>query len=352
MHFRDKPGFSFDDVLLVPQHSKIASRDDVDLSTTLGKLKLQLPLLSANMDSVTEVNMAIAMGKAGGAGVLHRFAKGEQIIEWLRNLKSSAFNSISVIPRIISIGLDLKPFDGGADLVEVCNEVKVDAICVDIAHGDHIRMLTTIEFLRTTLPTIDIIAGNVATSGAAFRLYQAGANIIKVGIGPGSVCSTRVVSGHGMPQLSAIIEVAEQVKFRGCSVIADGGIRYPGDIVKALAAGADAVMLGSLLAGTDEAAGRRFVEHGNIYKTFRGMASREVQEEKRGDRPPRVEGVSAKVPYRGPVIDTLDNLEAGIRSGLSYSGANNLDELREVAEFVVVTGNTLRESHPHHPYKL
>lgn len=357
MHFRDKPGYSFDDVLLVPQHSKIVSRDDVDLSTTIGKLKLQLPLLSANMDSVTEGRMARAMGHAGGAGVLHRFAQGSEVVDWLRFLGSDAIPLITV-PKIVSIGLDLKPFSGGADLVAVCDNLQVDVICIDIAHGDHLHMLTTIEFLRTSLPTIDIIAGNVATGKAAMRLREAGANIIKVGIGPGSVCSTRVVSGHGVPQLSAIVDVYEATAHlrvsnrEGISIIADGGIRYPGDIVKALAAGADAVMLGSLLAGTDEAAGRRFVEHGNIYKTFRGMASREVQEEKRGDRPPRVEGVSARVPYRGPVCDTLDNLEAGIRSGLSYSGANTLDELREVAEFVVVTGNTLNESHPHHPYKL
>ena len=136
------------------------------------------------------------------------------------------------------------------------------------------------------------------------------------------------------------------------SIIADGGIRYPGDIVKALAAGADAVMLGSLLAGTDESPGERIVEHGATFKTFRGMASRDVQTEKRAGKTPRVEGVSAKVPYRGPVIDTLNNLEAGIRSGLSYSGASNLSELRDKAVFVVVTGNTLKESHPHHPYRL
>jgi len=196
---------------------------------------------------------------------------------------------------------------------------------------------------------------------AALRLAKAGADIIKVGIGPGSVCSTRVVSGHGMPQLSAIDDVHTTLQIEGkrdfgsrkrVSIIADGGIRYPGDIVKALAAGADAVMLGSLLAGTDEAAGERIVEHGATYKTFRGMASREVQKQRKEDQVPRVEGVSAKVPYRGPVRDTLDNLEAGIRSGLSYSGANNLTELRERAEFIVVTGNTLKEGHPHHPYRL
>ena len=341
MHFRDKPSYSFDDVLLVPQHSEITSRDDVDLSTTLGKMKLTLPIVSANMDSVTEGNMAVAMYQAGGAGILHRFADRHAVQEWLHQCRDVG------APRIASFGLSEDDF-----FLATNNPAAFDAICIDVAHGDHSRVISMIKRVRERCPDLDIIAGNVATGMAAFRLIEAGANIIKVGIGPGSVCSTRVVSGHGAPQLSAIIEVAEQVKFRGCSVIADGGIRYPGDIVKALAAGADAVMLGSLLAGTDEAAGERIVEHGATFKTFRGMASREVQQEKRSGRKPRVEGVSAKIPYRGPVRDTLDNLEAGIRSGLSYSGANTLAELREVAEFVVVTGNTLKESHPHHPYRL
>lgn len=251
------------------------------------------------------------------------------------------------MPVIISIGVN-----GGHE--GFLRDSNVDAICVDVAHGDHIQVLNLLKDLRAKYPEQNIIAGNVATGSAAQSLAYAGANIIKVGVGPGSVCSTRVVSGHGYPQLSAIINVVNALsEINGdFSVIADGGIRYPGDIVKALAAGADAVMLGSLLAGTDEAAGERIVENGVAYKTYRGMASRAVQQEKRAGQKPRVEGVSAKVPYRGPVADTLDNLEAGIRSGLSYSGANNLSELHYNAEFVVVTGNTLKENHPHHPYRL
>lgn len=339
MHFRDKPSYSFDDVLLVPQHSKITSRQDVDLSTSLGSLKLALPILSANMDTVTEGSMAVAMHKAGGAGVLHRFAELEDQTHWVKTCRQQ------FAPVIVSVGI-------AGEHYSFLSEAAPDAICVDVAHGDHSRVVNIISELRNDFPDIDIIAGNVATKGGAARLVQAGANIIKVGIGPGSVCSTRIVSGHGMPQLSAVMEISDCIKPRGAYVIADGGIRYPGDIVKALAAGADAVMIGSLLAGTDEAAGERIVEHGVAYKTFRGMASREVQKQKRNDRTPRVEGVSAKVPYRGPVADTLDNLEAGIRSGLSYSGACDLTDFREAAEFVVVTGNTLKENHPHHPYRL
>ena len=336
MRIRTEPVYSFDDVLLVPQHSKIRSRQDVDLSTTIGSLKLGLPLLSANMDTVTEANMAIAMGRAGGAGVLHRFADLEVQEQWIQECY------VTGVPTIVSIGIT-------GEHLSFLDDGRIDAFCVDVAHGDHSRVLKLIGELRNDFPDQDIIAGNVATGMGAKRLVEAGANIIKVGIGPGSVCSTRVVSGHGMPQLSAIIEVKEATK--GVSIIADGGIRYPGDIVKALAAGADAVMLGSLLAGTDEAAGERIVEHGVAYKLFRGMASREVQKE-RGSQNPRVEGVTAKVPYRGPVSDTLNNLQAGIRSGFSYSGSNTLHELQDAAEFVIVTGNTLKESHPHHPYRL
>ena len=350
MKIRKQPGYSFDDVLLVPKYSAITSRSDVDLSTTLGKLKLKLPLLSSNMDTVTEGDMAVAMGEAGGAGVLHRFASGSSIVDWLRVCDN--------VPKIMSVGINAAPFFQGADLMVTCDELAVDAICVDVAHGDHNLVFATVQSIRSLLPNMDIIAGNVATGEGAMRLVEAGANIIKVGIGPGSVCSTRVVSGHGVPQLTAILDVCNELAHlripgrKEVSIIADGGIRYPGDVVKSLAAGADAVMLGSLLAGTDEAAGERIVEHGQAYKTFRGMASREAQKQKRQDRTPRVEGVSAKVPYLGPVRGVLDNLEAGIRSGFSYSGANDLAELHKVAEFIVVTGNTLKESHPHHPYRL
>ena len=356
MMIRNKPAYSFDDVLMVPQHSTILSRSDVDIGTRIGGLPLKLPLLSANMDTVTEAQMALEMAERGGAGVLHRFASFEEQCEWLAEMRS-----VQARPRIVSVGLD-DSFEAIRDIDHMIGEYDIDAVCIDVAHGDHKRMLDVITQIRG-LTQLDIIAGNVATGKAACRLVDAGANIIKVGIGPGSVCSTRVVSGHGFPQLSAIIEVDEELRLNGrrqgerhgnndVAIIADGGIRYPGDIVKALAAGADAVMLGSLLAGTDEAAGDRIVEDGIAFKTFRGMASREAQSQKRAGRTPRVEGVAARVPYRGPVRDTLSNLEAGIRSGLSYSGARTLSELRDAAQFVVVTGNTLRESHPHHPYRL
>jgi IMP dehydrogenase len=347
MRFREKPAYTFDDVLLVPQHSKIASRADVDLSTTLGGMKLKLPILSANMDTVTEAKMAIAMSKAGGAGILHRFADNSTQQAWLNDMLNA-----DAKPKIISIGLNVSI----ACLESMCREWNVDAICVDVAHGDHDRVLELIKSVRGVMLDIDIIAGNVATGAAAVRLVRAGANIIKVGIGPGSVCSTRIMTGHGVPQLSAILDVSMSLNLQSItpnfSIIADGGIRNAGDIVKALAAGADAVMLGSLLAGTEESPGDIIMQDGQAFKAYRGMASFDVQKEKRSGGPPRVEGVSAKVPFRGSVHLTLASLESGVRSGLSYSGARNLDELRESAEFVVVTQNGMRESGTHHPSRL
>tara|TARA_R110002094_G_scaffold214058_1_gene184535 strand:- start:260 stop:1153 length:894 start_codon:yes stop_codon:yes gene_type:complete len=297
------------------------------------------------MDTVTEASMAIEMASNGGAGVLHRFADLETQNFWLQDMRSGG-----VEPKIISVGLDTKP----EDVRFMADEYGLDGICVDVAHGDHQRAIEVVRDMNTVLrDTVDIIAGNVVTGKAACRLVEAGATIVKVGIGPGSVCTTRLVSGHGYPQFSAILNVKQELELNGWNsvgVIADGGIRYSGDVVKALAAGADAVMLGSLLAGTEETPGSRVIENGTSYKMFRGMASREAQTEKRPGRTPRVEGITTRVPYRGFVRDTLRDLEAGIRSGLSYSGAHNLTELRDAAEFVVVTDNTLRESHPRHTF--
>ena len=347
MRIRKEPGYSFDDVLLTPRYSEIEHRADVDLSTKLGSLDLKLPVFSANMESVTEVSMAMAMHRNGGAGVLHRFATRPAIYAWASNIR----NMSPETPIIVSVGLD--PIM--AYLRELVEESKLDAICVDVAHGDHERTLRTVDQLRREFCDMDIIAGNVATSAGACRLVGAGANIIKVGIGPGSVCTTRIVTGHGVPQLSAIMEISETL--RRCDdslleigIIADGGIRNSGDAVKALAAGAHAVMLGSMLAATAEAPGDISTVDGKTFKTYRGMASREVQEEKRRRHAPRVEGVSVQIPFRGSVNSILDDFAAGVRSGLSYSGAHNLHELRRNAEFIVVTGNTVRENQPHNTH--
>lgn len=347
MQIRKTPCYSFDDVLLVPQRSEVESRCDVDTSTKLGSMSLGFPFLSANMDTVTGPRMAIAMGQYGGAGVLHRSATDGDIVNWTGELQRAE------VPAIISVGVNRN-----SDSVELIRRVQdlahLSAVCIDIAHGHSIKAITTVKHIRASFPDLDIIAGNVATGAGAFSLAAAGANIIKVGIGPGAVCSTRVVTGHGVPQLTAIMDVCHSLNMQNMQndvqVIADGGIRYPGDIVKSLAAGAHAVMFGSLLAGTEESPGYVFVEHRNTFKTFRGSASFHAQRNE--GVAPQVEGISAQVPFRGAVKWTLNNMRDGLRSGLSYSGAFNIKELQQKAEFVVVTSNSVRESHPHQPYVL
>lgn len=349
MKIRQEPAYSFDDVLLVPQHSEIDSRADVDLSTRLGTIELKYPFIASNMDTVCGPDMAIAMGKYGGAGIMHRNEADEDIITNGCNVGNLGY------PSIVSVGVNRNR--ESVDLIhQIMERGNLHAVCVDIAHGDSVKAFRTVECMRNHFDHLNIIAGNVATLGAASDLVNCGANIIKVGIGPGSVCTTRVVTGHGVPQLTAIMEVSQGLichagrKQREATVIADGGIRYPGDVVKALAAGAHTVMFGSLLAGTMESPGYVFVEQKHTYKSFRGSASYHAQRNQ-GIKP-KVEGESAKVSFRGPVEWTLNNIRDGLRSGLSYSGCSNLEELRQKAEFVVVTTNSLRESHPHVPYVL
>lgn len=305
----------FDDVLLVPQYSDLASRSEADTSTRLGALNLKLPILSANMDTVTGLDMALAMGLAGGAGVLNRYAGVMTITAWAVALARAQ------VPIIPSLGTN--------ETLGILPHLRyyTDSICIDVAHGDSKATTSFIRF-ATGFGFKTIIAGNVATGSGAKRLAEAGANVIKVGVGPGGACRTVAVTGHGVPQLQAIMDVAKAMEGLGVQIIADGGIKTSGDIVKALAAGADAVMMGSLLAGHDESLGGR---------VFRGMASREAQVEARGfvrnDAP---EGVSGPVEARGPVSQTLKELAGGIRSGMSYSGARNLAELRQNAVFAIV----------------
>lgn len=335
-HLIKENALTFDDVLLVPQYSDIASRKEVDLTTTMLGVKFLLPICSANMDTVTEVAMAKKMWELGGLGFLHRYATYAQVLEWITNIHDS--QSIA----IPSIGI--KDEDFGRALTYA--DEGVLAVNIDIAHGDSKHMVDMIT--RLVKEGVDVVAGNVATYDGAARLVDAGAKVIKVGIGPGSLCTTRIVTGHGVPQLSAIEDCARLKKPYHVSIIADGGIRNAGDCVKALAFGADMVMVGSLLAGTDESPGQPVQVDGQLVKEYRGMASRAARNSvAQTDSSYTPEGEATYVKLKGPAHAVIQQLVGGIRSGMSYTGAHNLQELQQYAQYVTITGNGMAESKPH-----
>lgn len=324
MKFVSYSGLTFDDVLLVPQYSNLKTRLEADPSTKIGELSLKIPIISANMDSITGLDMAMAMGRLGAAGILHRYASKDEIGFWLSVLVGNGY------PAIPSVGIKEEDYRAALEYRAITS-----AICVDIAHGDHISVFNILTHLKH-LNYTTIIAGNVATAEGALRLAQAGANVIKVGIGPGLVCQTREVSGHGVPQLTAIESAIDALKGMSVQVIADGGMNSSGDMVKALAAGANAVMTGSLLAGTTEC---------NKQGVYRGMASSDAQMEWKGvvgnDTP---EGISQSVDNKGSVSDIVAKLVGGIRSGMSYTGARTLEGFRERALFIKVSPSTVKEN--------
>jgi len=347
-------GLALDDVLLMPQHSTASSRFDpaqISLSTKLTPtLSLELPIITSNMDTVTNSAVAIEANKVGALGIVHRFQEPEEHKLELQRMFE--------IPKVACIGVGesskrrletlLKTTEGSRDTVHVQD------VLVDIAHGDSIVMVEMIRWIRTQYPDLNIIAGNVATGSGAKRLAEAGANCIKVGVGPGSVCTTRINTGCGVPQFTAICEVADVLYYhnRNCEIepvtmIADGGIKNSGDIAKCLAAGANAVMVGSLIAGAFETPGERFVGRDGIqYKLYRGMASQAAQKSWKGTVT-SVEGESTSVPLKPPVREILSYLESGIRSAMSYQGARTLAELQDGPVFYKQTSNGLRESQAH-----
>ncbi len=464
---------TYDDVLLVPQYSDVDSRRTLSTKTCLTKkIALQIPIVSANMDVVTESEMAITMAREGGIGMIHRFmtiaAQARQI---QRVKKAESFivdkpitmteaNTVGDVKRVVdetgtggilildkhekligivstrdllfeddlakpvtaimskdvhsaspnttlkeaerllheyrveklplvdhegkvaglvtlkdimkitqfpkatkdskgrlSVGAAVGVRDKEMRRVEAVLEAGADCIVVDIAHGNSHLEIEMIQNIRKHFPTAQIIAGNVATADGTKRLIDAGADAVKVGVGPGSICITRQVAGSGVPQLSAVIECAEAARPHGIPVIADGGIRHPGDVAKALAAGASTVMIGSMLAGTDESPGMIMTRRGHRYKASRGMASLEanIERNKREGNDLTqeeiedyvAEGVEAAVPYRGSAREVLTQLVGGLQSGMSYSGAHSVEELQEKAIFVRMTGAGLKESGPH-----
>ena len=467
-----KEGLTFDDVLLIPAKSEVLPKD-VNISVNLTEtLKLNIPIISAGMDTVTEAEMAIAMARQGGLGIIHKNMSIEQQAEQVDKVKRSESGvitdpffltpdhqvfdaehlmgkyrisgvpivnnnleqklvgiltnrdlrfisdysirisevmtkddlvtapvgttleqaekilqkykieklplvdqdgilkgliTIKDIEKVIEFPNSAKDVQGrllaGAAVgvtkdtmrrVEKLVKANVDAIVVDTAHGHSAGVLETVRQIRKEYPNLNIIAGNVATAEATRALIEAGADVVKVGIGPGSICTTRVVAGVGVPQITAVYDCATEARKLGKTIIADGGIKYSGDIVKALAAGGHAVMLGSLLAGVTESPGDTEIFQGRRFKVYRGMGSvgamekgskdRYFQEDNKKFVP---EGIEGRLPYKGPLSDTLYQLIGGIRSGMGYCGTESLHDLRENAQFVRMTGAGLRESHPH-----
>lgn len=467
-----REGLTFDDVLLIPGPSEVLPKD-VSLTVNLtDKIKLNIPVISAGMDTVTESKMAIAMARQGGLGVIHKNMSIEEQAELVVTVKRSengvitnpfyltpehqVFDAehlmgryrISGVPIVnnneelklvgILTNRDLRfiqdysliiddvmtkenlvtapvgttlvdaekilqkykieklPIvdEGGIlkglitikdieKVIEFPNAAKdhqgrllvgaavgvtsdtmlrieklvnaeVDVIVIDTAHGHSKGVLDTVKQIRQTYPDLDIIAGNIATAEGARALYEAGADVVKVGIGPGSICTTRVVAGVGVPQITAIYECATEARRQGKTIIADGGIKYSGDIVKALAAGGHVVMLGSLLAGTTESPGETEIFQGRRFKVYRGMGSVAAMERGSKDRYFQddakklvPEGIEGRMPYKGPLSDTIHQLVGGVRAGMGYCGTKDLRDLREKAQFVRMTGAGLRESHPH-----
>ncbi|MEW9032957.1 MAG: IMP dehydrogenase [Planifilum fimeticola] len=465
-----KEGLTFDDVLLIPAKSEVLPKD-VSVATRLGEgIRLNIPLISAGMDTVTEAPMAIAIARQGGIGIIHKNMKIEEQAEEVDRVKRSESGvitkpfylhpehkvydaealmskyRISGVPIVdkerklvgiltnrdmrfirdystpisevmtkenlvtapvgttlkeaeeilqkykieklplvdeqgvlkglltlkdietatlfpdaakdaqgrllagAAVGVSSDTYKRAAALVEA----EVDVLVVDTAHGHSRGVLETVAELRRRYPDLCIVGGNVATAEGTRDLIEAGASVVKVGIGPGSICTTRVVAGIGVPQVTAIYDCATVARQYGVPIIADGGIRYSGDIVKAIAAGADAVMLGSLFAGTEEAPGESEIFQGRRFKVYRGMGSlgamqagsrdRYFQENEKKLVP---EGIEGRVPYKGPLADTVFQLVGGLKAGMGYCGVKNLQELKEKTRFIRVTGASLRESHPH-----
>ena len=343
-----KESLTFDDVLLLPRYSNVLpSQTDLTLKLTK-KILLKVPFLSSAMDTVTESKMAIAMASSGGIGIIHRNL----------NIKKQTREVIKVKKNNLlvgaAVGTNIEDLDRAKSLIDS----NCDLIVIDTAHGHSQKVLNILSKLKKiNRGTIPICVGNVATGEAASKLYNEGADIIKVGIGPGSICTTRMVAGIGVPQISAIIDVKNALKKKKIKIISDGGIKFSGDIAKALAAGADAIMMGSIFAGTDESPGKKFKLKGKIYKQYRGMGSigamssgsagRYFQKNFKDKSKFVPEGVEGRVEYKGNVSEIIYQLQGGLRSSMGYIGAKKLEEVSKNAKFIKITKAGFYESMVH-----
>ena len=359
-----KKGLTFDDVLLIPAESHVLP-NEVKLDTKLApNLQLHIPLISAGMDTVTEGNMAIAMAENGGLGVIHKNLSIEAQVEEVKKAKRKTVDPNLPHPAVddqgrrlaaAAVGVTSDTFERAESLLEA----GADAIVIDTAHGHSAGVLRKIKEIREHFPNATLIAGNVATGEGTAALFDAGVDVVKVGIGPGSICTTRIVAGVGVPQITAIYDAASVAQKYGKKIIADGGIKYSGDVVKALAAGGNAVMLGSMFSGTTEAPGTIFTNEGKQFKSYRGMGSVGAMSQQHGSSDRYFqggvneanklvpEGVEALVPYKGDVSNIIYQIDGGLRAGMGYVGAGTIEELIENSQFVQITNAGLRESHPH-----
>ena len=339
-------GLTFDDVLLVPSYSEVLPRETSLKGRFSRNVSLDIPIVSAAMDTVTEAPMAIALAREGGIGVIHKNMSIEAQAAQVGLVKAEGLK----VAAGIGITAD------AAQRAQALVEAGADAVVLDSAHGHSKGVIDKLREIKKLFPALDVVVGNIATAEAAKALIDNGADGIKVGIGPGSICTTRIVAGVGVPQLTAIYECARAAEGTGVAVIADGGLRYSGDIVKALAAGGDCVMCGSMFAGTEEAPGEKFEEDGVIYKAYRGMGSLDAMAAGSKDRYFQggttetkklvPEGIVGRVAYKGTLADNVYQLVGGIRSGMGYCGAHDIDELHR-ARFVRITASGMAESHPH-----
>jgi len=336
---------TFDDVTLIPSYSAILP-SETDTSVKLSKkIKINIPILSSAMDTVTEYKMALAVASEGGLGVIHRNMSSKKQAEQVLKIKRKKL--------MVGAACGVNDFER----VERLLESKVDLIVIDTAHGHSKKVIMTIKELKKRFKHVNICGGNIATGEAAKALADVGADMVKVGIGPGSICTTRIISGIGVPQLSAILSVKKSIKNYKTTIISDGGIKFSGDLAKAFAAGADAVMIGSLLAGSAETPGKIFRQKGKSYKKFRGMGSigammqgsagRYFQKNHKDKSKFIPEGVEGRVLYKGPVKNILYQLNGGLKSSMGYLGAKKLREIYLKGKFIKITKAGFYESLVH-----
>ena len=342
-----KEALTFDDVLLLPRYSSVLPTKTSIFVKLTKNISLKVPFLSSAMDTVTESKMSIAIAKEGGMGIVHRNL----------DIKNQSKEVKKVKDKKLLVGAAVGTNKEDLERVKSLISNGVDLIVIDTAHGHSEKVLKILSKIKKIIKNIPVCVGNIATGEAAKKLYNSGADIIKVGIGPGSICTTRMVAGIGVPQISAIMDVKEALQKKRIKIISDGGIKFSGDIAKALAAGADAIMMGSIFAGTEESPGKKFKIKGKIFKRYRGMgsigamsagsANRYFQKNFKDKSKFVPEGVEGRVEYKGKVSKIIYQLQGGLRSSMGYIGAKNLDEINKKAKFVKITKAGFYESMVH-----